>query len=94
MSLEDVTNPQLPDRCNAAIDQVEGAGHFAVDFSGLERSIDDACLLIDNLRAERAVMLQLLREALDAFENRDSVINVRDWVTSARAAIARVEGRS
>ena len=78
----------------ASIDGARSVGPTLVDFSGLERSIDDACALIDQFRAERAVMVQLLREAVTLFEDPEAVIDIRDWCVSAKAAIAKAGPRS
>jgi len=66
-----------------------------VDLSGLEMSIDRACELIDQLRAEKADLLTALRDLVDAIPQEtlaaDPPLGV--WWGQAHAAIAKAEGR-
>lgn len=77
--------------CDGSHDTVDGCRTIVeAEIIGIPRAEAEANA---RLIAAAPDLLQLVREALDAFENRESVINIRDWVTSARAAIARAEGR-
>jgi hypothetical protein len=68
-----------------------------VDLSRLELSIEQACALIDRLRAEKAELLAALKQIEDACQSIDGT-GIRYWFSynspcgiALRAAIARAE---
>lgn len=68
---------------------------MTVDLDGLEQTVRDTCALLDELRAQRDEsrrhrdeLVQLVSEALEFFEADSSDLNLDDWITSAKAAIA------
>jgi hypothetical protein len=81
----------------AQAEELPDSRHQDVDLSGLEAVVDHACDTIDQLRAERDdlrrhrdELVQLVSEALEALHENPSVtqIDLRDWIKSAKAAIA------
>jgi hypothetical protein len=47
---------------------------------------------IRGLAESRRELLQLIKEGLDLFTNPETVLDLREWLQSAKAAIARAEG--
>lgn len=87
------------DRLDAAIEQLaeqvaSGSGSLTESMKGLENSVEKTCEFIERLYDQRREMVQLLREAIDGFENPESLLDIRDWLNSAKAAVAKAERAS
>lgn len=70
------------------------AGPFQILLTNTVGATADVWTANARLIAAAPELLQLVKEALDEFENPHSLLDIRDWMAAAKAAIAKAEQRS